>query len=468
MQGVYPRITVATALLLPWISPRLAQAQAPPAAPAQEQPAAPVHPPREAAGEVRLKPATLEDSDLPLPINLATALRLADARPLTIAAAQAGVWVAEAQLQRAQLLWVPTLNIGFDYIRHDGFGPDFNRGLNTPERPLNQNINFLYAGGGLTASVALTDAVFSPLSARQVLNSRRFDIQTAKNDALFETAAAYFNVHKYRGMYAGANDTVDRGRKLVERVDALSKDLVPKVEIARAKKLLADLEQQATSAREEWRVASADLTQVLRLDPRAVIVPLEHDHLQITLIEPSRTLDDLIPIGLTNRPELASQQALVQAVLVKIRQEKLRPLTPSILLNGFQTPNELLQFGAQGIGSGKSMNNWMPATISARRSCGRSSPWAWATWRGSRSSAANSRERSSSCSGFRTASPATWPVRRPGCSPPPLACSRPNALSAKRSSPTTATTRVCARPSASATCWCRFFGRRKRSPRWTT
>ena len=74
--------------------------------------------------------------------------------------------------------------------------------------------------------------------------------------------------------------------------------------------MLADLEQQAVSAREEWRVQSAELTQVLRLDPRAVVEPLEHDHLQITLIDP-RAACDLMPIALTNRPELASRRALV-------------------------------------------------------------------------------------------------------------------------------------------------------------
>ena len=105
-------------------------------------------------------------------------------------------------------------------------------------------------------------------------------------------------------------------------------------------------------------VASADLTQVLRLDPRAVVEPLENDHLQITLIDPSRSLDDLIPIGLTNRPELAKHQALVQATLVAIRREKLRPLLPSVLFNGFTTPYELLQATAYGEGSGGKMNLW--------------------------------------------------------------------------------------------------------------
>ncbi|MGC8643444.1 MAG: hypothetical protein ACP5XB_26605 [Isosphaeraceae bacterium] len=75
-------------------------------------------------GHLNLKTAPLEPTDLRFPINLATALRLSDARPLIVAAARAGVWVAEAQLMRAKVLWIPTLNIGFDYIRHDGGGPD--------------------------------------------------------------------------------------------------------------------------------------------------------------------------------------------------------------------------------------------------------------------------------------------------------------------------------------------------------
>ncbi len=309
-------------------------------------------------GIVSLKPAQLQEADVAYPINLATALRLADARPLIVSAAQASAWVAEAQLQRAKVLWVPQFNAGTDYIRHDGFGPDFNRGLNTAARPLNQNVNFMYSGIGLTLDVAMSDAIFQPLAARQALNANRWNIQTAKNDALFATANAYFSVHEYRGHYAGIVDTVERGRKLVERIGFLSQDLVPRVEVDRAKRMLADLEQQAATSRQMWRVSSADLTQVLRLDPRVVVVPLEHDHAQITLIEPDRGLDELIPIGLLNRPELASQQAMVRSVAQAIRREKGKLLMPSLMMNGFQTPQELIEFGAQGIGYDRNMNLW--------------------------------------------------------------------------------------------------------------
>lgn len=310
--------------------------------------------------------ASPESTDLPYPINLATALRLADARPLIVAAAQASAWVAEAQLQRAQVLWVPELDLGAVYIRHDGFGPDFNRGVNHPSYgfpggggPLNQNIHYFYAGGSIYQVVNVTDAVFEPLAARQVLNARRWDIQTAKNDALLATANAYFSVHQFRGQYAGALDVVARGRKLVERISILSQDLVPRVEVDRAKSQLLHVEQKAVSAREAWRVASADLTQILRLDPRVVVEPAEPDHLQITLIEPDRPINELVAIGVANRPEIGSQKSNIQAAEQRVLREKYRPLLPLVLLTGFQTPGHMrMQAGVFGTGFDRNLDLW--------------------------------------------------------------------------------------------------------------
>jgi outer membrane protein TolC len=343
--------------------------------PAQPSQLSPLEVPAPAGGEVvNLGLPKPEPGDLRFPINLATALRLADERPLVIAAAQASAWVAEAQLQTTKTLWVPTLNFGFNYIRHDGLGPDTLNGQNIPVgqnangqpdptsfgRPLSQNVNFLYAGGAFFLMEYSTEMIFQPLAARQNLNAARWNIQAAKNDALLITSDAYFNVHKWRGTYAGAIDVVVKGRRLVAKIDELSRDLVPAVEVDRARNFLAEMEQEAVIARQNWRKSSANLTEVLRLDPRAVVEPLEPDHLQITLIEPRRPLDELMPIALTNRPELASQQAFVQAALVNIRREKMRPFLPIPMLNGFQTPYEQLQFGVNGIGPRDKMNQWYP------------------------------------------------------------------------------------------------------------
>jgi outer membrane protein TolC len=334
--------------LPPALPSRAAQAGAAVSRDASSTPRSPL------GSQADLKPAPFAPTDVRFPINLATALRLSDARPLIVAAAQASVWVAEADLTQAKVLWIPTLNVAADYLRHDGAGPDFNKGVMTAP-----SVNFFYGGAGLYGVISTTDVIFQPLVARQVLNSRHWDIQTAKNDALLRTADAYFQVHQYRGMYTGALYCVDRGRDLVERIDTLSHDLAQPFEVERARNMLADLEQRSVTARQQWRVQSANLTEILRLDPRAVVEPMERDHLQVTLIDPGRSLEELMPIAMTNRPDLSSRRALVKAAEAAIRREKGRMVLPSVELTGFQSPGGMLiQAGIFGLGPNSSLNQW--------------------------------------------------------------------------------------------------------------
>ena len=157
------------------------------------------------------------------PINLATALQLSDASAHRRRRPGQGMGGGGA-LTRAKLLWVPAPMFGVDYIRHDGGGPDFNKGVIT-----SPSVNYFQVGGSLAVSnpglfqlLNLTDVFFEPMVARQVLNSRQWDIQIAKNDSLLMTADAYFKVHQYRGMYAGALYVVERAREVVDKVSRLS------------------------------------------------------------------------------------------------------------------------------------------------------------------------------------------------------------------------------------------------------
>jgi outer membrane protein TolC len=114
--------------------------------------------------------------------------------------------------------------------------------------------------------------------------------------------------------------------------------LVPELEATRADAELSRRQQVEELARERWRVTSTELVRILRLDPSTQLDPVEPPQLRVELIDSTRTVDDLIPIALSTRPELASRQAQVQATLALLRQEKLRPLVPSVLLRGWSTP----------------------------------------------------------------------------------------------------------------------------------
>ena len=166
-------------------------------------------------------------------------------------------------------------------------------------------------------------------------------------------------MHQYRGTYAGTLYCVKRGHELVERLATMSRDLVQGFEVERARNMVADLEQRAVSARQQWRVQQRQPDAGPAARPARVVEPMEPDHLQITLIEPGRTLEELMPVALTNRPELASRRAMVQAATAGIRREKMRPVLPSVILTGFQSPGGMLiQAGIFGLGPNSSLSQW--------------------------------------------------------------------------------------------------------------
>jgi hypothetical protein len=124
-------------------------------------------------------------TDRALPINLATALCLSQARPLVISAAQTSVAKAAAQLQGANALWLPDLHLGVDYSHHDGANQETNGNVDFA------SFGSLYSGGGATLSFGVTDAIFTPLAAQQELRARQFDVQTACNAALLSEHGRY-------------------------------------------------------------------------------------------------------------------------------------------------------------------------------------------------------------------------------------------------------------------------------------
>jgi outer membrane protein TolC len=276
---------------------------------------------------------------------LPSALQLANANSLDIAVASQRIQLAVAQLERARALWLPSLQFGVDYFRHDGRIQDVQGNI------IDTNKSTFMVGGAPSAIFALSDALYAPLAARQVVRAREAGLQAATNDTTLSVAEAYFSVQQARGELAGALDDVRQAEELVLRTEELSRDLAPPVEVTRARADLARRRQAVHTARERWRVASADLTRLLRLDVTTIIEPVESPHMQITLVGLDKPVDELIPLALTNRPELAAQQAIVGATLAQLRQEKIRPLVPSVLLRGAATnPAGTLAAGTFGGG----------------------------------------------------------------------------------------------------------------------
>jgi len=263
-----------------------------------------------------------------LPINLPTALKLVNARAMDIAIASQRIQQANAQHEQAKYAWLPTVTVGVDYLRHDGKIQDVGGTVFSTSK------SSFMAGAGVNAIFTPADAIFAPLAARQVVRARVADFDAAANNSTLAVAEAYFNVQQARGELVGAEVAAKHAEELVRRAEKLAQGLVPPVEAVRARADFATRKQAVHAMLERWQIASADLGRILRLDPAALIDPLEPPHLRVALLSVDEAVDALIPVGLRNRPELASQQALIEATLRRLQQERIRPLIPSLVLKG--------------------------------------------------------------------------------------------------------------------------------------
>jgi outer membrane protein TolC len=275
-----------------------------------------------------------------LPINLVTAMQLAGVQPLDIAAATQQVEQALALQLQARVLWVPNLNAGVDYFRHDGVQQNLFTGDN-----FRLSRQSFFVGGGPSLSVGLADAIFAPLSAHRVVDSRRADLQASRNDSLYLVAQAFFDLQAARGRLLGTDATITRSQLLVDFTTALAPSLIAPLEINRARAELQSLRQTQQVAIRDWRVASARLAEIILLDPATLLEPVEPAFQQLTFFPADQSAEELMPIALHSRPEIASRNELVAAAEQLVRQEKTRPFLPNLVILSPTTSSGLLAAG---------------------------------------------------------------------------------------------------------------------------
>ncbi|MFI5456089.1 MAG: TolC family protein [Isosphaerales bacterium] len=280
------------------------------------------------------------------PIDLAGALRLAGARDLDIAIARQQVWRAVADLSQARALWLPSLFLGPTWARLDGQVQAINGQIQTVSR------SSLFLGGvaasansvaaappgsgyppltGLSSVLRFSDAIFLPRAARRDLAASQADVQTVTNNAVLAASEAYFDLLLASGLLAIEREAAVNARTLAEITAAYARSREGLE--ADHQRTLTELDHRRGNIEDavgQLEVASANLVNLLVLDPNQVLAPVEPAEVVFQLLPDETPLDEMIVQGLRQRPELASAQELVQATLLRLKQARLRPLIPSL------------------------------------------------------------------------------------------------------------------------------------------
>lgn len=322
--------------------------------------------PPEAASEPALRQSHESAGQEPYLIDLPTALRLAGANNLQIAFAAERVRQAAAQMDQADLLWVPSLNAGLVYNNHAG------RLQETEGRVLEISRNSLFVGAGavvggtataggasgpvrMVVDLPLVDVLFERLAARQIVRAADADHTATFNDTLLQVAAAYLELLRAQSRVAIAQEAVENA-EVVAKITADFARAGEGLE-ADAQRLQAELNSRRRDlfrAKESVAVASAELVRLLRLDPTVTLVPTDDHAAPIDVVDGGMALGNLIAQAQSARPEADRSGALVEETRLRYSQERWRPWIPH-LYAGFSG-------GGFGGGEGSDVRNFSDRT----------------------------------------------------------------------------------------------------------
>jgi outer membrane protein TolC len=292
------------------------------------------------------------------PIDLPTALSIAAGQNPQVAFASARVREAFAQLDRADALWLPSINAGVNYNKHEGRIQDV-RGevFDTSRGALFSGLGAQAVGAGspavpgVVARFHLTDAVFQPRIAESFVAAQRQLSRAAVNDVLLATSLAYLELLVAAQERAIVDETLKNAEQLAQLTASYAESgQGTQADADRAQTELAFRRIELARAEEAMHVASARLARQLSDDPTVTFAPLEPAIVPIDVVSLDATTRELVATGLSCRPELAESRWLVQEAIGRLNRECHAPLLPSVLLGA--------SYGGFGGGLGSDIENF--------------------------------------------------------------------------------------------------------------
>ncbi|MEM0925140.1 MAG: TolC family protein [Planctomycetota bacterium] len=292
----------------------------------------------------------IQDESIPIveldtvEMNLPSVLAAVGGNHPAVSAARWRVRRAYAELEAANVLWLPFIQTGFGFHRHDGNYQASNGDIVDVNR---NSFQYGLGGGatgagttqqpGLIAQFRLADAIFEPRVTERRAWAQGHAASAALNEQLLEAAASYTELVTAVQLAAVMESSQDRTAALAK----LTSDFAEageglQADADRLQTEVSLVESRLIQARGRIELASARLSQAIGMRSASQIVPMEINLLPITWQDSRDDRGTLIATGLSMRPELKEAQALVAEACEAYKREHYAPFVPSVLL-GFST-----------------------------------------------------------------------------------------------------------------------------------
>lgn len=241
-------------------------------------------------------------------VDLPTVLRLAGTNSLEVAWVRERVHEAHARLSLAQERFLPYATPSVFYKRHEG------ETQGTEGNFVDVEKQQFFGGAGGTLSLAVGDAIFSTLAARQRLDGAHADLEARERSITLEAALAYYDLLRETLKVRVAEQSMDVAEQLAGEFDAaVQAGRGFKGDVLRARIRQSDSRLARERALDGARQASIRLASVLRLPLDVELVPAETEPARLDLVPADGGEGEWLARAFAARPELRSAEAEIAA-----------------------------------------------------------------------------------------------------------------------------------------------------------
>jgi outer membrane protein TolC len=271
-----------------------------------------VSPSADSAFNVRLSPEpTAYSATTPqtLPVSLDAVMRLAEESNPQVAAARAKVCTAFAERELAAAKWVPDINIGVGYWRHEG-------GIQLQEGPLiDSSTGAFLSGMQINATYNPREYAFRQLaSARKVWQSHG-EMTRISTEQLLDASSTYIDLLAAHTALAVSRDLEVKISELLEKQkkvhEAANKSKPTKLDLSRIEAEFEAQKQGQQKLKAQIEAASAKLTYLLGLGEAVTVVPVDSQMAAFHLVDASVPADAMVAQALAAGPGIRELEGVL-------------------------------------------------------------------------------------------------------------------------------------------------------------
>lgn len=273
-----------------------------------------------------------------MPIDLGTALKLANARNYQVALANERVKQSAAELRQKEYLLIPTLSVGASWHHSEGRLQESGGGI----REVSRSSAFFGAGAGgvgagpimqpgLSVTANLADVYFAPLAARQNHSAMKAAGEAVNSQVALQVAEAYFALVRARAGVGVAEEAVKNAGELAKVTSDFSttgEGLKSDAQRAKVEQLIR--QRGVEQAKEAYEVAAAELARLLHLEAGVDLEPADANAAPVEVVDGGQPVAKLVASALENRPEIKQTASMVRRAEQDLKSARYRPVVPNV------------------------------------------------------------------------------------------------------------------------------------------